>query len=422
VVENFINNSWSIQCQCPQCSAPVTLEETDRILACPFCKVKLFFSPGEYVRYCLCLPETEAFSDESLFIPYWRFKGMVFTCQGHEIKKEIVDATILALQKLPLSASLGLRPQAMQLKFVTPDIKGKFLAHDMSESNMLLQMEDRLKFPETTGTALELFHKACIGETMSMIYTPILIEKGAILDGILKRPLAALRPGDMDALSAYDQTLYQGMQFIPALCPNCGWNLDGERDSIIFGCSNCSSAWQVSGSGLKRVDFGVISGKGDNIIYLPFWRIKAQIDGVQLKSYADLVRLANLPKAIQKQWEDIRFSFWVPAFKVHPDLLLRIGRFMTVAQPQDDVADCLPKNPLHPVTLPATEAQECLKIVLADITVAKKRVFPLLKDIEVNPIETLLVYVPFTPDRDDLSYPQARLIIPRNALKYGRNL
>jgi len=372
------------------------------------------------VRYCL--PINENFSGKLYFVPYWRFKGMIFSCEGYEIKKETIDTTTLALQKLPLNASLGLRPQAMRLKFVTPDIKGKFLAHDMPKSIMLSQIEDRFIPTGATGRTLDVFHKACIGETMSMIYTPVLVDKDAVLDGIVKSPLTAFNLTDMSAFSVYDEKDYGGVQFVPALCPNCGWNLEGEKDSIILACGNCSSAWQVSGSGLKHVDFAVISGKGADITYLPFWRIKAPVEGLELKSYADLIRLANLPKVIREEWENLRFYFWLPAFKVHPDLLLRIGRFMTIAQPQEDLSDYLPKDSVHPVTLPAAEAEECLKIILADIAIAKKKVFPLLKDIEIKPAETLLTYLPFTPDRDDLLHSQARLIIPRNALKYGRNL
>jgi hypothetical protein len=347
---------------------------------------------------------------------------MVYKCQGYEIEKEIVDATILALQKLPLDISLRLRPQAMKLKFVNPDIKGKFLAHNMPRDKMFLQMENRLRPLSGEGVQPPVFHKAFIGETLSMIYTPVSVEKGTIFDGILKRPLNVLSSADMDVLSAYDETLYKGIDFIPALCPDCGWDLEGERDSIVLDCSNCNSAWQVSGSGLKKIDFVVIPGKGEAISYLPFWRIKAQVKGLELNSYADLIRLANLPKVIQKELYDADFFFWVPAFKVRPDLLLRIARFITIAQLQEDLTVYLPKESVHPVTLPLAEAEECLKIILADIAMAKKMIFPLLKDVEIKSTETLLVYLPFTNDRDDFSYPQVRLIIPKNALKYGRNL
>ncbi|MCX5805697.1 MAG: hypothetical protein NT010_06465 [Proteobacteria bacterium] len=398
----------------------MTLNETDRILSCPFCRVRLFFSPGDYARYCL--PINEKFSDEPYFVPYWRFKGMFFSCEGNEIKKVIIDTTALAFKKLPLAASLGLRPQAMELKFVTPDIKGKFLACDVLSDSIMQRTEDRSRPLNTVYAQPTVFHKACIGEILSMIYMPVFIEKSTVFDGILAQPLAALSLNDMKAFSACDEAIYSEMQFISALCPNCGWSLEGERDSIILGCGNCSSVWHISGSGLKRTDFAVIPGKGEGISYLPFWRIKAQVKGLELNSYADLIRLANLPKVIQKEWYDADLFFWVPAFKVHPDLLLRIGRFVTIAQLQEDLTGYLPKESVHPVTLPLTEAEECLKIILADIAIAKKKIFPSLKDVEIKSTETLLVYLPFTNDRDDLFCPQARLIIPKNALKYGRNL
>ncbi len=46
-------DSWAIELQCPQCGAPVTMEEADRILACAFCRVRLIMIHPGYPQYYL---------------------------------------------------------------------------------------------------------------------------------------------------------------------------------------------------------------------------------------------------------------------------------------------------------------------------------------------------------------------------------
>ena len=77
-------------------------------------------------------------------------------------------------------------------------------------------------------------------------------------------------------------------------------------------------------------------------MYLPFWRIKAGVSGIDLDSYADLVKIANLPKAMQENWNDVPFYFWAPAFKIRPKVFLRLANNVTLAQPRERLLDsCL---------------------------------------------------------------------------------
>ena len=52
-VKNLTPNPWAVELQCPQCGAPVTLEEADRILACAFCRVRLLLIHPGYPQYYL---------------------------------------------------------------------------------------------------------------------------------------------------------------------------------------------------------------------------------------------------------------------------------------------------------------------------------------------------------------------------------
>jgi hypothetical protein len=85
--------------------------------------------------------------------------------------------------------------------------------------------------------------------------------------------------------------------FHPTLCPNCGWDMQGRRDALVLHCKNCESMWQASKQGMTRVNVAHLPGPEDeSTVYLPFWRIKADVSGIDLNTYADLVKAANLPK------------------------------------------------------------------------------------------------------------------------------
>ena len=97
---NAVNESsgrnWQIEHQCPRCGAPVLLEETDRILSCGYCRVRLYIRVKDHARYCLAPGKAPA--RDLFFVPYWRFKGLVFSRTGVEIEQKVIDVSSLALE------------------------------------------------------------------------------------------------------------------------------------------------------------------------------------------------------------------------------------------------------------------------------------------------------------------------------------
>ena len=162
--------------------------------------------------------------------------------------------------------------------------------------------------------------------------------------------------------------------------------------------------------------------KGDNISYLPFWRIKAEIDGVNLDSYADLVRIANLPKAVQESWKDKEFHFWSPAFKVRPKVFMQLGRNLTLSQPEEEMIGTIPKARIHPVTLSIEDAMDSLTINMAGFVKPEKDMFPLLKDIRIKPKRYLLVYMAFVERPSEYVQPNLYLALNKNQLSLASNL
>jgi hypothetical protein len=398
----------------------VTLEETMRLFACPFCRVSLYSPPGDFLR-CF-LPPGDDLPADPIFIPYWRIKGMIFSCKEFEIGETSIDASVIALKNKPFKPSLGIRPQVMRLKLFSPNTPGSALRYDVPQEAILPNLEEQLGSIIGFNQKAPLFHKAFIGETISMIYSPVYIKEDSVYDAILKTPLNGLHAKDLGASQPIEDKTGWHAKFLPALCPECGWNLTGEGDSIILLCDHCSSAWRMTDRGLERLDFVVLGAEGRTDTYLPFWMIKAQIEGLELANYADLVRLANLPKAIKNEWFDQDFYFWVPAFKVRAELFLRIARLITISQPEERIAERLPGASFYPVTLSENEVTEFLKVLIGDMAMAKRKVFPKLSEITVHLVSSRLTYAPFISQMGELGNIGMRLSINMNALKYGHNL
>ncbi len=426
-MKNYSAQNWKIEHHCPQCGAPVLLEETDRLFSCPYCRVRLFISTSGHFRYFLA-PGAPA-SGQFVFIPYWRLKGIVFSIEGLEIASRIVDSSLLSLESAALPPSLGVRPQVLKLRYVAPETPGMFLKPALDFKHLALtDMVSPLPEPRSANRFGDMF----IGEVVSLIYTPLVVRGSSLVDAILDRPVGTVRdflgrhrcesePGAAGPEGgARDPGVDAGgIRFIPTLCPNCGWDLDGERDSLVLFCRQCNRAWQAGRGGLEELSFSFARTGGETALCLPFWRIRAKVSGLSLRTYSDLVRLANLP-VVPASRNDSELHFWTPAFKTHPHLFLRLARTLTVLQREPEAGSEPPKSPLFPATLPVSEAIQSLKVLVASLAVPRKSVFPRLPEIEFSLEDRTLVFFPFAQRGEELIQPEMGTCIQKNALKWGR--
>jgi DNA-directed RNA polymerase subunit RPC12/RpoP len=401
--------NWEIEHQCPQCGAPVLLDEADRLLACPFCRTRLYLVTPDYFRYRIPAPEEQG--KDMLYLPYWRLKGASFCVQGDEIRHRFIDTSILATDGAGLPRSLGLRPQTMKLKFASPGMTGRFLEASLTSQSVIPAIE-------ASDPGGKTFHRAFIGEWISLVYAPTYCENGTLYDALLKRPLSTW-PDEPPAAADVKPPNWQ-IKFIPTLCPGCGWDLQGEKDVLVLTCKNCDSAWKCSGEALTEVPFAVLRAAAKKeIVYMPFWRMKPRAEGIALNSYADLIRLANLPKAVNPAFASVPIYFWSPAFKVNPALFLRWSRQMTVYQPEGKTLATFAGASCYPVTLAGQEAVEGMKITLAEIMVDKRLMYPLLTNMRLSADEIMLVYHPFLVGPRELIHETMHLTLDRMALNYG---
>ena len=362
------------------------------------------------------LPNRTPATQPLTYVPYWRFKGMVFTCRPSGIGHRFLDLSRCALDAGKFPASLGLRPQAMHLKPVTPGLAGRFLTPTLAQRRML----DRLDSITSPADENEVFLESQIGESLSLIYMPV-YQKRRLYDAVLDRPLSGSGQ-DLD-LDALDGGPAQGsLRFVPAICPQCGWNLEGRRDSLTLVCRNCDRVWQARRRGLEQIRIAHVPDSGNGSIYLPFWRIKADVEGLALASRADMVRLANLPQVPRPEWQNEPFRFWFPAFKVRPATLLRLASGLTLRQPRTALVDRLPSRDLFAVNLPLSEAVEGLKMLLAAFAKPPRQIYPRLARLRITPQAMLLVYIPFSTSVHEYLQPDLKLAINRNQLLLAGNL
>jgi hypothetical protein len=404
---------FTVEQDCPQCGAPVELDEADHLMHCPFCEVDSFLYTPNYLRFALPL---KAPAEEVLYAPYLRFKGNVFYFTESTMGHRIVDITHVGMPIQGLPVSLGLRPQAMKMKYVAPDIQGSFLRFSL-DAKEILEQAGNVSTPKSSG---QLLHRAYIGETLSLIYLPLYVEKERIFDGVLKRPIPGLAQGPEPFRKAIHRNPRWELAFLPTLCPNCGWNLQGEHDSVVLTCPNCESAWEALDGKFQRVRSGTMEGGGG--AYLPFWRMSVTVTGLPIHSFADFVRITNQPKAANAKWEQEPMSFWSPAFKIRPKTFARLARQFTVSQPFIPTEDKVPKEEQHPVTLPRTEAMQSMKLTLAHATVNKKDVLPYLPRLKFHIHDTRLIWLPFEESAHDFIHKDLNISVNKSSLTFGRKL
>ena len=176
------------------------------------------------------------------------------------------------------------------------------------------------------------------------------------------------------------------------------------------------------GKKLKQLKFAQFPATGDNTIYLPFWRIKADISGIDLDSYADLITVANLPRVVQSGWNDIPFRFWIPAFKVRPKVFLHLATHTTLSQPRENLIAKLPDAGIYPTTLPIQEAVESLKLTLADFVKPRRTLMERLRDVRIDAKSFTLVFIPFNEGHHEFIQPEFQLTINKNVLALSKNL
>lgn len=412
----------TVQQQCPSCGAEIELLEADRLLLCPFCGVRNYRINQGPARFVLPRKTPAAVLPQDLFYaPYLRLRGCAYSCLETEVRFRIVDTTALGVGASGLPLSLGLRPQAMQVVPAGKEMSGRFLRQSVKAA-AILEKTVELGAEELEPEGMALYDRTFVGETLSLVYLPLYLAGGVLHDGVTNQGLARSAHGDElreKSLSFQEKWL---PHFLNTLCPSCGVLLEGEKDSLVLSCHNCHTSWEEADGRFVSLPWRRIGSRASGAIFLPFWRVTLHGEGVPLRSFADFLRLTNQPVVVRGEHEQMELAFWIPAFKVRPRVFLNMARSVTLSQLRLPAGEAVMARGMYPVTLARSEAVKALKVVLAESTVNKRDVLPLLPELTLQPLASELVYLPFLASGQDLVQEQIMLSVTGVALHTGRNL
>ena len=404
-----------IEHQCPQCGAPVHLEEADRLIQCAYCRVKSYLMPGDYFRYLIpAKPGNEA---DLIYFPYWRYRAMVFSCIMGGIEEGFIDLSQQAVTSRRFPISAGIRTQTLKLRFPDPDDPGRFIRPRLS----LGEMRETIFHRNLRNAPSHIYYKAHIGETLGLIYAPFRMEDH-LLDAVTDLPVPTGDPVETLPETEPFSRLNWRVRFVPALCPNCGWDLEGERDALVLICTHCRSAWSPSEGKLTKLETCHVISEDPRAVYFPFWRISAVVEGVPLETYGDLIRAAKLPKLINLQETKRPFRFWTPAFKVAPKAFLRLAENLTLSQPDFPIHRETPPGSAFTANFTPKAAAESLKITLAGLLWPWEEFFPILEGISVTARRMLLVYIPFMEGHHEWIHPTLPITLHKSVMRMAVHL
>ena len=405
---------------CPQCGASVIITETARLLTCTFCGTRNYLQSNGPFRYVL--PTANACSaEESLRAPYIRFKGTIFLVTAEAgIEYRVVDTTQAANPVPGLPPSLGVRPQAMHLSRIDRNTKILYLPQTLKDNAILAKAAAISSLTATAGK--DLYHRAYIGENLSYIYLPLVARQQALFDGVTNLKLAGVE--ELAGYSLRGKAFDEDWQvhFQASLCPLCGAGLEGADDCQVMPCGNCQTAWAFGPDGLAEVDWWLHPGDAATPFYLPFWKIAAHIPILDIYSFADFVAKTNQPFLPRPEWQERMMSFWIPGVKLRPKIFLQVGRQATLGQWQIKPVVGRVEPNLFPVTLPASEAKQAVKVMLAAATASPRLIYPFLPQVQLTEVMMQLVYLPFIDKGHDWVQPDTGVVIAKNILQFGRSL
>lgn len=406
---------------CPSCGGAVEMDEADRITVCPYCEVKNYMVGGTMLRFVLPDKIPPHIDRHSLiYFPYLRFKGNIYTCMGTKVGCKVLDTTHQGLDEGSLPPSLGLRPQAMKVSMVHATLQGRFVKRTATPA-AILERAEKLASSVMEESDDQLYHRAFIGESVSCLYLPLYLENDQIHDAVLNRVLgpagAWLEAGDnlMNFRKQWQPN------FLAMICPHCGDMMQGATNSVVVSCFNCDSCWTEDKGRFQRIDFQLVQAH-TKARYLPFWRIRAQTDGIPMHSLADLLKITNQPIMVKQVHRHRPLEFWVPALKIRPRVFLTMAKSATLSQLKYPEGDMLLHKQIDSATLPLKEALQAIKSVIAEISVNRKDVIPRLPGLKVKPKAASLVYLPFEDRKHDLVQSHSLLSVAKSVIRTAKRL
>jgi DNA-directed RNA polymerase subunit RPC12/RpoP len=432
---------FEVRHDCPQCGAESTLNESDRVLTCAYCGVRNVLWSARLFRFVL-VPQVKVAvmpaNDELVYAPYLRFRGSALSLRGAAVCERVLDLSRVALASRVLPPGLGFRGQTQLLRFVEAHTRGTFLRASASAAAILNEAlaSEEMGAPVLSGESPEEQARSnwtagprdgaaapCefIGEAMSFIYHPFLRQGRLLADGITGDPVARIPDGfDFSSLADPGEPR-SDLRAQAAVCPHCGFNLEGEPDSVALSCGNCGTVWEAVAGSWQRREVETIPSRREATIHLPFWRLWVQIRGLSSR-HAESLGVAAPANEDAGPENPVRLEVWGPAFKIRPRLMLMLACRLSGTPVTLRGEAEVPRGRRHPITLPASEAAQVVRFTLAEMTMRKTEVVPGLAAANVTLENAAIAYVPFAAMGAELVQSELGLSVSSAALGFGRRL
>lgn len=425
------------------------IRESEHLLTCPYCQVKQIVQTWPF-PFLIIPPKVE--NQEIYYIPYFRFKGLSFTIfpqgskktltpspvpatlglqgvpadpawQGKTIQSKIVDQSVLAINTPYLPFSLGFKAQTQPLLFFDQKRPGTFLAPASTPKKILYKVNQQLK---NAGPNQSI--QAHIGEIISLIYAPFIPDKGDKLkDEISGQVVCSLKNSSLASQPVLSKNSFK-LKLLASLCPQCGWDLQGQTRGLIFSCANCHTNWYLESRRLiqltVKVDPAFNPQKG---LLLPFWSISFVLNacgqnGIShtLETHSDLIQHAHLPRLPTAQEQQTLPQVLIPGFKVQPEVFLRLAKQLTLSKSRPSLQpNPLPDKQTVPLTLPYNEASQALIPLLSYLAQGKKNMAPFLAQSRLQIRHMHLAYLYFQEENLDLIQPRTKTSFLKTILHWG---
>lgn len=405
--------SFFVEHNCPQCGAPIQFEEAERLLICPFCKVRNFMVSGRYLR-TMFVPQVPG--ESVIFAPYLHFKGSIFFEREGTLEHKQLQITPLGMVSQVLPQNLGFKTQTHRLKIVSDVPNATFLRFSRKPGELLSEA-----LVPSVGAATRQHN--FIGETMSLLYFPMVVVGGLLKDGITGEALARLPANFSFGNQALETAPKPELSFLPTLCPHCGSPMDGERISIALVCLNCHSAWEaVDGQLVRRTVETAVTRDTGSVAYLPFWKMNVTAAAENdVATHGGFQRLTG-KRPVARKPDETSIAYYAPAFKVRPKSLLVMATRLTIAQFNFPIKPGAPRGLHHPITLPSQEAIETIPIVLVELAYNKRDIFSRMTTLAAKVASPMLVFLPFCPVGTQLVEEHTRLAVEPKTVDFGRYL
>lgn len=410
---------------CPSCGAAIVVNEDDTLIRCVFCDVNNFKLESVADRYVLPVKLPSGIEEENLiYTPYIRFKGAIYYVEDQDVRFKLVDTTRTGVENNKLPVSLGVRPQAMNVKPVVTSMQGRFMRQSVATKSVFIHAVKTLNLfaEKKRSREKQIFHRAFIGEKLSRIYQPYYIKNEKVYDAVTNRLVGPESLLDGHLKDTCNSKQSWEPQFITTACPDCGGLLDGERDCIVLHCTNCETLWRHKNGVFQSLSWAVVKSDDPKARYLPFWQIEVGVSGAQMESFGDFVRFTNQPLVQVAGLDELPLKFWVPAFKLNPKAFLQLSSQLSIGQRRIPVGQTRRLVNSYPVNLNQAEACQAIKTILASTTVAREKRFPLLPQIGIDPMKCVLHYLPFIAQPHDLVEENTHASVQTAALRFGRTL